>query len=467
MSTNLVERLLPGLLLFCIAPLLLLTYYNQPYWDDYGFAAICRQVGPFASLKYTYLHAGGRFVSNFFITVGNPLSYGWLSGVKAFALLAIGGQIASIFFGIQTFTKGALATWQAAWYSLGLWLVFVFTIPDLHAGVFWFASLVVHQLACCLLLIVPAAVARAHQSARHKRTWFLLAAGATFLLAGTSELGVFLLSLILLTAAGRSMYAKQYRWAIKWSILLLVLGAGFEIALTAPGNYERMASSPGVAVPLLTLIAQLGHGLRIVMWQPVFFAILVVPMLFSPLLPYLSGCRPAVFRLPLLGGASIVFLGIVGGTSMLSILVNPNLLPRGINVLYWWTLFGWLAACWASLPESPSQLPHFSLALRLLVAALLAVVFTAPTVRAWQEALWEAPRWAMQCEARNVVYMNPRSYHKKITVAPITNVTPHYVLVRGYDIYPYYTHPINKSVASYFGLEAVRTDASWPVRASF
>jgi hypothetical protein len=104
---------------------------------------------------------------------------------------------------------------------------------------------------------------------------------------------------------------------------------------------------------------------------------------------------------------------------------------------------------------------------RTLAAALLVVVFTAPTVRAWQEALWEAPRWAAQCEARNLVYCNPRSRYSKLTVPPITNVTPRYVLVRGYDIQPDYNHPLNLSVARYFHLDSVRTDTKWPIQASF
>jgi hypothetical protein len=292
-------------------------------------------------LKQLYLHEGGRLVSYIFSTVCNPLSYGWLSGVKFVALLAIGAQVASIFFAFKAFTSHALSSWRTGLYSLGLWLVFVFTIPDIHSGVYWFAGLVVHQLACCLLLVVPAAVMRAHQSTEHRRTWFLLATGATFLLSGTSELGVLLLGLVLVTAMGHSAYTKQYGWMRKWGFLLLVLCACFSVALRAPGNYERMMNSPGVPISLLALIAQLGHGLRLVIWQPVFFALLVVPVLFSPLAPQLLKYRPSGFRLPLLISACIILLGIAGGTAMLGILISPNLLSRGINVLYWWTLLGW------------------------------------------------------------------------------------------------------------------------------
>jgi len=203
------------------------------------------------------------------------------------------------------------------------------------------------------------------------------------------------------------------------------------------------------------------------MWQPVFFALLVVPVLFLPLTPRLLSYRPPGLRLPLLISAGILLLGIGGGTAMLSLLISPDLLARGVNVLYWWTLFGWLTACWASLPTDPAQLPHFSAAVRTLVAALLVVVFSAPTLRAWQEALWEAPRWAAQCEVRDRLYRSPHNWHRKLTVPPITQVIPRYVLVRGYDIQPYYEHPLNLSVAQYFHLDSVRTDVRWPTPASF
>lgn len=265
MPNLLSKLLLPGFLSFCAAPLLLLTRYNQPYWDDYLYAALYRQVGLFASFQHYYLHSGGRFSSHLLSLAANPLSYGWVGGVKIAALLAIAGQVASIYFALQTFTKRALAPWQAGWYSLGLWLVFVFTSPDIHSGVYWFSGLVVHQLACCLLLVVPAAVARAQQRTAHQRPWLLLAAGATFVLSGTSELGSWLLGLVLLTAVVCSTYARQYEWAKKWGFLLLVLSIGFSIVLLAPGNYERMAGSPQVPLSFLALAAQLGHGLRLVM----------------------------------------------------------------------------------------------------------------------------------------------------------------------------------------------------------
>jgi hypothetical protein len=467
MPNRLLKLVALGFLLFCTLPFLLLTRYNQPYWDDYLFAALYREKGLLAAFQHLYLHAGGRFSSHLLSLVGNPLSYGWVGGMGLAALLAIGAQVASIFFALQTVTNRALPWWQSCCYSLGLWLVFVCTCADIHSALYWFSGLMVHQLGCCLLLVVPAAVARAQQSIVHRRRWLFLAAAATGLLAGTSELSVWLLGLVLLTATGRSLYAKQYDWAKKWGFLLLVLCIGFGIVLVAPGNYERMASSPKAPSTALSLVAQIGHGLRLVMWQPVFFALLVVPALFSPLAPYLLPYRPAGLRLPLLASAGILLLGIGGGTAMLSLLIGPDLLARGVNVLCWWTLLGWLVACWASLPADPAQLPRFSGAVRTLAAVLLVVVVAAPTIRAWQEALWEAPQWARQCEARDALYRAARGHQGKLTVPPITHVTPRYVLVRGYDIQPFYNHPLNISVARYFQLDSVRTDARWPIPAAF
>ena len=37
---QILHKCLPVLLIFCLTPLLLLTYYNQPYWDDYSNAAL-------------------------------------------------------------------------------------------------------------------------------------------------------------------------------------------------------------------------------------------------------------------------------------------------------------------------------------------------------------------------------------------------------------------------------------------
>lgn len=454
-------------LLLSFLPLVLLTRYNQPYWDDYALAAIFRKLGPLGSVSYLYHHAGGRFISNIFFTSGNPLSYGWLGGVKLVALLAIGGHLGSIYLAIRAFTSQRIPRGLAGWLSLGLWLVFVCTIPDIHSGVYWFSGLVVHQLACCLLLLVPVAVVRASQTPATRRWWLLMAAIGTFMLAGTSELGVWLLGLLLLLGTGKSAWYRQRNELLVWGGLLLLLGGSFCIALLAPGNYERMGSSPAMPRDLLALVGRIGQGMRIVVWQPVFFALVLLPILLSPIGARLLPYRPAGFRLPLLLSALVVLLGLLGGVTMLSLLIDPKLLARGVNVLYWWTLFGWLAACWASLAPGEPARGAFSPAVRTLVGCFLIVVIAAPVGRAWREALSEAPRWAAQSEARIPVYRRYSGQHVKLTVPPITHVQPYYVLVRGYDIQPYYAHALNVSTASYFDLDSVRTDARWPVPASF
>lgn len=472
LSSVLVRRLfkkylLPVSLVCCVLPLVLLTAYNQPYWDDYSCAALCRHLGAAKSISYLYHHIGGRFISNLFFTIGNPLSYGWLGGVKLFALLAIVGHLASIYLAIRTFTGRKMPREQAGWIGLALWLIFVFTIPDIHSGVYWFSGLVVHQLACCLLVLVPTAIVRASQLPTARSRWLFVAAACTFVMAGTSELGVWLLGLVLLLGTGKSLWSREQSQVAVWGGLLLLLSASFTIALVAPGNHERHATSPASPQSLVALAMQIGQGMRLVVWQPVFFALALVPVLFSPVAARLLPYRPKGFRLPLLLGACVLLLGILGGVTMLSLLISPRLLARGINVLYWWMLLGWLAACWAAIPDNEEYYSSFSPAIRLLIGLLLGVVFAAPVGRAWCEVVQEAPSWAAQSEARNATYKKYRGQHISLTVPPITHVTPRYVLVRGYDIQPYYTNPLNTALASYFDLDSVRTDPGWPVRASF
>ena len=451
----------------CFLPLLLLTAYNQPYWDDYSWAAQYRQVGVIKSISQLYNHSGGRFISNLFFTIGNPLSYGWLDGVKLFALCAIAGHLASIYLAVRTFTSRRLMRQRAAWVSLALWLTFVFTIPDIHSGVYWFSGLVVHQLACCLLVLVPVALVRASQQPAARLRWLTVAAIGTFVMAGTSELGVWLLGLVLLLGTSKSIWHREPRQVTRWGGLLLLLCVSFTIALVAPGNYERKAVAPAMPQSILALALQLGQGIRLVVWQPAFFALVLLPILFGPLAARLLPYRPKGLQLPLLVSAGVLLLGIVGGVTMLSLLIGPLLLARGINVLYWWMLLGWLVACWAAIPENTVSYGSSPPAIRALAALFLGVIFVAPTGRAWREALFEAPSWAAQSEARIPIYRKYGGQHSRLTVAPITHVTPYYVLIRGYDIQPYYGSPLNTATASYFELDSVRSDPAWPAKASF
>lgn len=466
MTPSYFRRLPHVALIAALLPFLGLCFYNQPYWDDLGYAASSRQIGIWAAQQELYRTIGGRFVSMFLLTAGNPLTYGWWHGVKATALLGCIGTAATLWSGLRILTKQRLPHKQTGSITGLLLLVYIAAIPDIHSSLYWFAGQVVHQLPMLLLLVVPVAVARAHQTELAQRCrWLVLAGACTFIVGGTSELAIIQLGLFLVLAAALSAHRCQWTSLKIWGGLLGILATTCIIHIWAPGNYVRLHDG-SARVPLRpgALLLAVGQCLRLILWQPTTLLLLAVPILFAPHVRVLGQHRPAGMSVPLPLSVAVLLAGfLMSMVLMLVTLGGPPLLARATNVLLWWLLIGWCAALWAALPRQPTT--SISATSRWVIGALLFVMTAAPTVRAWRELLVEAPSWARQCDARLPVYAAAAGRQGVITVPPIVGVAPHYVLVRGYDIQPGAGHVLNQVTAQYFGLDSVRTGG--PLRPSF
>jgi hypothetical protein len=83
-------------LVLALAPFLLLTAFNQPFFDDFRNAYWTRAHGFWGVQGWLYHTWTGRFTSTVFMTVLNPVTYGWLGGVKVAAAVLFVAQWASI-----------------------------------------------------------------------------------------------------------------------------------------------------------------------------------------------------------------------------------------------------------------------------------------------------------------------------------------------------------------------------------
>ncbi|WP_460556685.1 hypothetical protein [Hymenobacter daeguensis] len=470
MIPKLYSLLLRVALIIALLPFIILCFYNQPYWDDLLIAASSRQTGIWQTQYNLFFHdAGGRFVSMFLLSAANPLTYGWWHGVKITALLFELATAATIFFGLRRLTSGNMSRSQAGWITCLLLLVYIAAIPDIHSSLYWFSGQVVHQIPMLLLIIIPVAVARAHQTiGTTRKAWLSLSGLGTSIVGGSSELGIILLALFLMLAIGLSMHRRQLNSLIIWGVLLIILGLTTGIHVAAPGNYVRLsASTSRVPIHFTTLLVAIGKSLRLVLWQPTALLLLAVPILFASQQGLLRQHQPAGLRLPLPIGITVLLIGLVSGiTLMLTTIGGPPLLARAINFLLWWLLIGWCMACWAALPtESFPPVQHRLAKISYVLVMLLLVMTMAPVIRAWQEVLVDAPKWARQCDARLPIYAAASGHHGVLTVTPIVGVVPRYVLVRGYDIQPGPGHPLNVATAAYFRIDSVRTGG--PQRPAF
>ncbi|OUJ68671.1 DUF6056 family protein [Hymenobacter crusticola] len=457
------------ILLLALVPFLLLCFYNQPYLDDYAYANAFRAHGLWGAQVFLYHHWNGRFVASLLLTSLNPLSYGWPSGIGVSNLGIVLLTLLALWCSLRSLLQHAISQLTTALLTTGLFLLFVAIIPDIHSALYWFSSQATHHLASLMLLLLPVVVARAHQEKRPtvRAYWFGLAACSIVFVSGSSELVTVLLGWLLAVACGISLVRGEYKHAGRWASLLVLLVGTALFDVLAPSNLNRLhreTASVGSAASKLLQFWQplwLIKALQLLLWQPSTLLILVVPLVLQPLAPHVVAVRPLGFRLPLLFSGMVLLGGVFLGAFLMQLeIATPSIVARCANVLLWWLLLGWPAACWAALPAEPVLSISSSRTARQVSAGLLCLLLGPPVVRAWCELLVEAPAWNRQSHQRysflqQVARAQP---HVNVQFPPIRYVTPRYVLIRGYDILPTYNAPYNRYMATYFGVDSVRVD---------
>ncbi len=456
-------------LALALLPFLLLCFYNQPYLDDYAWATAFRQLGLWRAMALLYDTQNGRFVASFFLTAANPLSYGSPSTLGLASLLINLFTLFSLWLSLHVMLRNAIGQRAKVMLAVALFLLFVAIIPDIYSALYWFASQVTHHTASLFLLLIPVSVAQAHRATRPlgQAGWVGLALGGTCLTGGSSEVVTLLLGWLLAVACVISLARREYQHATVWASLLLLLAGVALLDCLAPGTLNRLKpvhrDGAGIAARLYAVWqpAWLAKAIVLLLWTPGTLLILIVPLLFQPFAARLHAVRPAGFRLPLLVSSAILLAGVFLGACLMQLeITTTQVASRCANVLLWWLLIGWLAACWAALPPYPTPIYGSSSPIRPIGLALLCFLLVPPVLRAWHELLVDAPAWNQQCQRRyallrQAAQQNP---HAPVQLAPIYHVTPRYVLVRGYDIAPTFNKPYNRDIARYFGVDSVRVD---------
>jgi hypothetical protein len=227
-------------LVLALAPFLLLTAFNQPFFDDFRNAYWTRAHGLWGVQSWLFETWTGRFTSTFFMTVLNPVTYGWLGGVKVVAAAMLVLQWASIAHFLRALVHTALrgqCSWARAGWGAGLLLaLFCNAAPAPFSFLYWFCGAVAYQIPLIGLLNFLALALRAGWGPEPAR-WRLAGwACVPLVLALVGNELTLVQALPLLALLG---YALPRAERPKLWVWLAVGGAATALAVLAPGNWER------------------------------------------------------------------------------------------------------------------------------------------------------------------------------------------------------------------------------------
>ncbi|GAB3848339.1 hypothetical protein GCM10028822_11070 [Hymenobacter terrigena] len=447
-----------------LLPYLALCGYNQPFWDDYGNAALARDRGALPALRHLYTTWTGRYTAGLWLTALNPLTYGWDAGVRWFALALFGATAGVQALALRTITAARLG-WGAALAWSGAWLLGqLYTMPSVNSGFYWFASTVTYQVAALLLVLVPVAVLRAGlaTTALARAAWYGVAAGAAVGVAGSNELALVLLLWLLavLTVLAWRRGADGSRRA--WLALLLLTAAAGAVAVLAPGNFARMAYESKAAPGMVRVVGRAVAVMAMFLTEPrQLTALVVAPVLLARLGYRTRHWRPAALRLPLARSLGVVLAGLLAAFLLLSRTWQGYPAVRSLNFLWFWLLSGWLLALWAALPDqlSPAQARRRRWLASLRLPALLYVALLAGggTERnAWREWLENAASWKAQSEARAATIQTARARGQRtVVVEGFQNLLPHHILVLGEPLGANPASHLNRAVADWYQVDSL------------
>jgi hypothetical protein len=453
-------------LVLALLPFFALSYYNQPYSDDYDMGWLFRAHGFSRAYQDFYLQWSGRFFTNALFLGANPVSYDWLGGMFLPVIVGLVCKIGLLSLVLRRVSQQQLSKSLCAWLAGGLTLLYLSIVPDAYSATYYFTDIIVYQVPALLLLLVPLAIDQAQRATPASRSyWRLLALIGTLAVAGSNEMTIALLGWLLLAGFAISVYRKQAHSAYIWFGLGIVLLVAGGLALYAPGNQVRLQVNATPATSLSQVSSRLLKGLKLVLQSFSLHLGLLLPLLGTRLGVRLLPSRPSGLAIPLPISAAFLLLGVGLGSLPYALVWDTPLPPRAINVLLWWLLLGWLVACWASVSPATQPLGRSA---RLLIAGMLLLLVGLTSLRVWQECLREAPRYAAQWQARYELFRQAaRRPHTKLTITPMLAVTPHHIMIQGYDLQPDYDFYTNRQLARWFGLDSVRTDPAQMKRAAF
>jgi Family of unknown function (DUF6056) len=227
----------------CLLPFFLLSFFNHPVYDDYVDSSRTIRYGFWEVQKVLYNGWTGRYFSSLFLTITNPLSYGWIAGVKVTVLVFMTGILGGFYLVFRWLTKGLAFQKNSIWYAAALLLAYLGIMPSVFEGFFWYVGAAVYQTGNMLLIAVLLASYKflTALGGSRKMGWAVLGVGGMLAAAATNEI---VLSQ-LLAAFGLffliSLYRRTTSW--RWWLFIAFVGlAGAALSLTAPGNFVRMDS---------------------------------------------------------------------------------------------------------------------------------------------------------------------------------------------------------------------------------
>ena len=226
-----------------ILPFLLLSFFNHPSSDDFCIASRVNAVGFLKTQVQTYKGSSGLYFGTALHGI-QPLTFNWMVGYKIIPFLVIILFSFALFSFIKEFTSPAFTTRENLLMSLSLFALYLYGMPSVPEGFYWYTGMAAYQVGNILLLFFLIVIIRFCTPKRkgNRQKLFILAVLLIIAIVGLNLITTVLLSLLLLSLfVIRTARTKTVDWF--FAALLLVAGIASTVVIVAPGFEVRSTTA--------------------------------------------------------------------------------------------------------------------------------------------------------------------------------------------------------------------------------
>lgn len=302
------------LLFLAIIPYVVLAFYCHPIADDFAYAYKGKTFPYLKALLHEFTHWNGRYSSNLFV-LKNPMVFDTYQGYQMAPIAIIVATLLSWFFFVRSLLPNVLDVLKSWTISAFISLLYLYQLPILSEGIYWFTGAVTYQLGNIVALLYIGMLLRFLQKKYLFNISFIHGALLVLLLVfsiGFNE--VLMLSMWGFSGIvlGISVVKKQPHIRLFLS-LFLVSSLCSAFVILAPGNAGRASYYSQAHQFLPSLIASFMQTLRFVLeW------ISSVPLILGSIFYYYANKRwsekvalfSASFHLKPMFSLGLIFFGV-------------------------------------------------------------------------------------------------------------------------------------------------------------
>lgn len=227
-------------LLMVLVPFIYISRYTNPVADDFSYAHSGKVLDLKTNIVNEYVNWSGRYMANV-LQFCNPVSFDFYTGYKLFPGIIILLLITSIFLFLKTIIGKSLKINVILQISILLLLLYIYQMPIISEGIYWYAGSIVYQTGNILTLIYLALMYMFFNQRYILKSKLLHVAViiiVLFLLIGFNEIHiimVFSFTLVLLFVGLRQSFSDKY-YIVGFLVVAIIFSL---IVFLSPGRFAR------------------------------------------------------------------------------------------------------------------------------------------------------------------------------------------------------------------------------------